>query len=83
MLPCRNSKDPGFSVVVCNDNGGNYTADDVRLSIGFKTLVLDYESLVCVTEEADVVSLEEDGHARWCSLISCALQGPTEEKTNR
>lgn len=82
MLPCRNSKDPGLLVVVRNDNGVNYTADNVRLSIGLKSLVLDYKSLVCVAEEADVVSLEDDGHARWCLLLSCALQGPTEGKPN-
>ena len=56
MLPCRNSKDPGFIFIVRNDHGANYTADVVRVSIGLKSLVLDYETLVRVAEEADMVS---------------------------
>ena len=81
MLPCRNNKDPGILVVIRDDDGVNYPADHVRLSISFKSLILDYETLEIVTEEADVVSLEDDGHARRCSWSSCALQGPTEGKT--
>ena len=56
MLPGRNSKDPGLFFIVCNDNGANYTADDAWLSVGRKSLVLDYETLVRVAEEADMVS---------------------------
>ena len=67
MLPCRNNKDPGILVVVRDDDGANYTAEHLRLSVCLKSLVLDYETLECVTEEADVVSLEDDGHARWSS----------------
>lgn len=62
MLPCRNSKDPGFIFLVPNDDGTNNTADNVRLSIGLKSLVLDYETSVRVAEEADMVSTEDDGH---------------------
>lgn len=78
MLPCGNSKDPGVFVLIHNDDGVNYTTDIVGLSIAIKNLVLDYETLVYVAEEADIVSLEDDGHQRWCSLVSCALQGATE-----
>jgi len=80
MLPCRNGKDPGFLFIVRNDDGANYTADVVRVSIGRKSLVLDYETLVRVAEEADVVSCEDDGHDRWCSLVSCASKGLLREK---
>ena len=80
MLPRRNSKDPGVFVLIHNDDGVNYTTDIAGLSIAIKNLVLDYETLIYVAEEADIVSLEDDRHQRWCSLVSCALQGITEGK---
>ena len=67
MLPSRNNKDPGLFLVVRDDDRADHTANYGWLSVCLKGLVLDYETLECVAEEADVVSLEEDGHAGWSS----------------
>lgn len=64
VLPRRNSEDPGSSVPVYGDNGVNSTIDVVRLSIGLKCLVMDHEAPQCVTEEYDLIRLEDDGHDR-------------------
>lgn len=64
VFPRRNSEDPGFLVLVNNSDGVNSTSNAVGISVGPKTLVLDYEALVFVAEEADMVFLENDGHDR-------------------
>ena len=65
MFPCRNSKDPGIFVLVYSDNGVNSPIDVVGLSIGLKSLIKDYEAPQCITEEYDLIRLEDDGHDRY------------------
>jgi len=75
VLPRRNSEDPGISVSVHSDNGVNSTIDMARLSVGLKSLILDHKAPQRVTEEDDLIPLEDDGHGRWHLLISWARRG--------
>jgi hypothetical protein len=72
LFPCRNIEDPGLLLLVYGDDGLNSTTDYAGLAVGLNSLVVHYEGLDCVTEEADRVFLEEDRHDGWCSLVSCA-----------
>ena len=75
VLPRRNREDPGIPDLVYSDSGVNTTIDVVRLSIGLKSLIMDYEAPQCITKEYDLIRLEDDGHDRWH-----LVEGLTEEK---
>lgn len=65
IFPRGGSKEPGVFFLVRNDDGLNDTVDAVGFSVGLENAVLDYEGIVCVTEEGDMVCLEDEGHGRW------------------
>jgi len=80
VLPRRNGEDPGISVPIHSDSRVNSTVNVVWLSIGLKGLIIDHEAPECITEEDDLICLENDGHDRWHSLIRGLVGGLTEEK---
>lgn len=75
VFPRRNSEDPGIFVLVYSDSGVNTAIDVAGLSIGLKRLIINYEAPQCITEEYDLIRLEDDGHDRWH-----LAEGLTEEK---
>jgi len=75
VLPRRNSEDPGVTVSVHSDNGANSPIDVVGFSIGLEGLILDHEVLQCITEEDDLIHLEDDRHDRWYTLLRGLVWG--------
>lgn len=55
IFPRGNSKEPSIFALVHDDDGLNQTVDGVRVCVGPNDGVLDYEGIVFITEEADVV----------------------------
>ena len=83
VLPGRNSEDPGVSVPVHSDNGANSTIDVVWLSIGLKSLIMDHKALQRITEEDDLIHLEDDGHDRWIRWFAGLFGGSQWKQSNR
>jgi hypothetical protein len=79
VFPSGNGEDPGISVIVHSENGLNYTVDVAGLSVGLESLVLDHDAPQCVTEEDNLIRLENKRHDRCPLLISRVRRGLTEE----